>query len=362
MENVHQISIFSPCVRAWLRGVMLWVHKGVGASVSLCVQEWERNSVNVDYSWESERIQGLAGQTLLTHWDQRRDCFHWKESQEWARRAISDFTQSTLTTVLIHRQAHMLSHTLKSAASHASNGVWDTLRPFMSLRRSHFTTCKTNAVSSVHQEWLNHRIIKKLSTLPLYKCNFPILLVLWQWPKLKRAKLLLIVLINKTFIRSVLCWVNWSGSSSSQKSWRYKQFKISTCWEEMLQHFLSHFAQFRKHRTFPYERWGSNCCSTFPSSYNIWRNTHNSGTSEWCHMIMLLVTSPGDLSALFLSSFWFVIHIFPGPHGFFHWNEGKGFRKGETKSFFGTIQVQPMTPWTRRTRCSWPPPLSAGGY
>ena len=79
--------------------------------VSSCVEGWQWNSVNVDYSWESERIQGLAGQTLLTHWDQRWDCFHWKEFQEWARRAISDFTQRALTTVLIHSQAHTLSHT-----------------------------------------------------------------------------------------------------------------------------------------------------------------------------------------------------------------------------------------------------------
>lgn len=90
---------------------MLWVHEGVGAGVSSCVEEWQRKSVNVDYSWETGRIQGLAGQTLLTHWDQRWDCFHWKEFQEWARRAISDFTQRTLTTVLIHGQAHTRSHT-----------------------------------------------------------------------------------------------------------------------------------------------------------------------------------------------------------------------------------------------------------
>lgn len=55
------------------------------------------------------RIQGLAGQSLLTHWDQRWDCFHWKEFQEWARRAISDFTRRAPTTVSVQRQAHTLS-------------------------------------------------------------------------------------------------------------------------------------------------------------------------------------------------------------------------------------------------------------
>lgn len=87
----------------------------------------------MDYGWESGRIKGLAGQTLLTHWDQWWDCFHWKEFQEWTRRAISDFTQRSLTTVLIHSQAHMLSHTFEDTVSHANNGVRDTLCPPVSL-------------------------------------------------------------------------------------------------------------------------------------------------------------------------------------------------------------------------------------
>lgn len=109
------------------RGHVMGTWEG-GVGVSLCVEEWRRNGVNVDYSWESGRIQGLAGQTLLTHWDQRWDCFHWKEFQEWARRAISDFTQRALTTVLIQSRAHTLSHTFKDTVSHANNGVRDTLR------------------------------------------------------------------------------------------------------------------------------------------------------------------------------------------------------------------------------------------
>lgn len=114
-KRVHWISIIFLCVSYQMavgRGggwrVMLWVHEVV--DVSLCAEQWQRNSVNVDYSWESRRIWGLAGQTLLTHWDQRWDCFHWKEFQEWVRRAISDFTQKALTTVLIHSQAHALTH------------------------------------------------------------------------------------------------------------------------------------------------------------------------------------------------------------------------------------------------------------
>lgn len=115
--------------------------------VSLCLKEWQWNTVNVDYSWESGRIQGLEGQTLLTHWDQRWDCFHWKEFQEWARRAISDFTQRALTTVLIHSQAHTLSYTFKDTVSHANNGVWDTPFPYF----TEYLVCLTlSKYSSYH--------------------------------------------------------------------------------------------------------------------------------------------------------------------------------------------------------------------
>lgn len=157
-KRLHRISIIFLPVTYQIEegGVMLCVHEGVG--VSLCVEEWQWNSVNVDYSWESGRIQGLAGQTLLTHWDQRWDCFHWKEFQEWARRAISDFTQRALTTVLIHSQAHTLSHTFKDTVSHANNGVRDTLRSPMSQSTqwlslsTHLTICKMKAVTSDHQQ------------------------------------------------------------------------------------------------------------------------------------------------------------------------------------------------------------------
>lgn len=157
-KRVHRISIIFLLVTYQIEevGVMLWVHERVG--VSLCVEKWRWNSVNVDYSWESGRIQGLAGQTLLTHWDQRWDCFHWKEFQEWARRAISDFTQRALTTVLIHSQAHTLSRTFKDTVYHANNGVRDTLRSPMSPSTqwlslsTHLTICNMNAVTSDHQQ------------------------------------------------------------------------------------------------------------------------------------------------------------------------------------------------------------------